>query len=272
MKNGNIMDKDDKIKKNINEDQLWLRPLSVGLIRKNFIKNFNADYEQYLTDFINCSKFVKDYGNKKFIRIENQSHSECDVENGAYELDYKLLIDSKTIGNMYNYSENISIDKNGAISYSSSKKSGEYRRYILSTIFSGLSKQDIEDIENTDKNKLDECTRLVKNYIGKLKINKNILYYIPFDFFYKDTVMDTNKLKHIASKFSSDLRGFLEYRSSHITNKDTYISFISKNNIVFFKYEKNLILYDIVDLKNSDLYCKLEKISDNWEYKFFGKI
>ena len=40
--------------------------------------------------------------------------------------------------------------------------------------------------------------------------------------------------------------------------------FVSKGNMVFFKYEEKLNLYDIVALEKSKLYCEVEDICDTW--------
>lgn len=74
--------------------------------------------------------------------------------------------------------------------------------------------------------------------------------------------MDKEMLNCAVDKLNEGLKGFLECRNSHINNKDTYFSFISNENIVFLKYEKKLELYDIVSLKESKLYLKIESISD----------
>lgn len=246
MKIINDIDKLDINKLDINK--LLLSPLKVSFVKKDYIRNFKSDYEKYLTEFINCSKFVSDNGNKQFIQIQEQSNGESDATNGKYTIDYKLLMDSKTIENMYYYSEQIRINKNGGVIYSQSRKSGKWRRYIFPIILKGLSKKDIEKIENSKTNNLDEVEKLVKNYIKNIKKDKNIIYFIPFNLYFKDILMNTNVLKYIGNILAKDLKGFFEYRNAY-TKKDTYISFISKENIVFYKYEQNLILYDIVNTK-----------------------
>ena len=220
-------------KKNmLEEKKLTIKPLRISFIKKDFVSNFETNYETYLTDFINNSKFIEDNKNKKFTIIQKQSDGECDITNGEYSLDYKLLIDSKTIENMSYYSENLLLDKYGGVVSSLSKRSGTYKIYILLNILKGLSVEDIKEISITKKNKLDASQKLVKDYINKIKCNKNILYFIPYNLYFKNTIMDKNMLNYVADMLSEGLKGFLEYRTSH-TNKDTYISFISNDNIVF---------------------------------------
>lgn len=245
-------------------ENLCIDYLKVSFVKKDFVENFETNYEEYLTEFINNSKFVIDNGNKKFRVIKKQSHGECDVTNDQYSIDYKLLIDNKTIENMNYYSENISVYNDGAVGYSASKKSGEYRIYILLNILRTLSKEDINEIENSKISDLTEIQKIVKDYINKIKKNKNILYFIPYNLFFKDKKMDKEMLNCAIHKLNEGLKGFLEYRNAHVKNKDTYFSFVSNENMVFLKYENKLKLYDIVSLKESKLYLKIQDINDFW--------
>ena len=135
---------------------LRIKPVKVEFIKKDFIENLEINYEEYLTEFINKSKFVDDNGVKKFKLIKKQSNGEYDITNGNYSLDYKLLIDSKTTEGMSYYSETISIDKDGAVTYGASKKTGKWRRYFFINILKGLSKKEIERIENSKRIELNE--------------------------------------------------------------------------------------------------------------------
>lgn len=250
-----------------NEELLRINPLKVGFVKKDFIENFETNYEEYLTEFINSSKFVIDNGNRKFRIIKKQSHGECDMTNDRYTMDYKLLIDNKTIENMNYYSENISVQSDGVVGYSASKKSGKYRIYILLNIFRTLTEEDIKNIEDTPRSDLTEIQKLVKDYISKIKKNKNVLYFIPYNLYFQDKKMDEKMLNSAVNKLSEGLKGFLEYRNTHIKDKDTYFSFVSSENIVFLKYDGKLKLYDIVSLKKSKLYLKIEDLSDSWGFQ-----
>ena len=233
----------------LDKEQLRIKPLKVGFIKKDFIENFETNYEEYLTEFINYSKFVFDNGNKKFKIIAKQSNGECDITNGQYTLDYKLLIDNKTIENMYYYSENITVHTDGVVSYSLSKKS------------------DFEKINTTEKDELNEVQKLVKNYINKIKKDKNILYFIPYNLYFKNRDMNTDMINSVVDMLYDGLNGFLEYRNSNTNNRDTYFSFVSNDNMIFLKYEGKLKLYDIVALKESKLYSKIEDLNDSWGFQ-----
>lgn len=254
------------INKDNEPNELRIKTLEIGFVKKDFIGNFKTNYEDYLTEFINKSRFVKDKGNKKFAIIEKQSNGESDITNGIYSMDYKLLVDKKTIENMFYYNETITVDKNGAIIYGASRKTGKWKKYIFINILKGLSENDIKNINNMPKSKLDNVQKLVKDYIRNIEKDKNILYFIPYNLYFKNQTMDIDKLQSVAKKLSEGLRGFMEYRLAYIKDKDTYFSFISNENIVFLKYENGLKIYDIVPLKESKLYLKIEDISDSWSF------
>ena len=244
--------------------KLMFKNLGTSFIKKDFIKNYKSNYEEYLTELINNSKFVSDYGNEKFNRIKDQSKGQADIKNSEYELDYKLLIDSQTVRNLKYYSEKITIDKNGKRTFSASEKEGSWRRYFLTNIMKNFDVNDFHRIENESSSNLSEFEILVKNYLDKLSVNKNILYYLPYNFSFENTQMDESAYMEIAKRFTKDLRGALDYRYEH-TKKDTYLCFLSENNMVFLKYVDEFEIYDVVNVGHSPKYMELEDITTVWD-------
>lgn len=252
-----------------NNKELMFIPLKTSFVKNNFIENYESNYEEYLTQFINNSRFVSDYGNEKFIHIKEQSKGEVDAENNFYQIDYKLLIDNKTMESLKYYSERISIDNNGARILIASEKDGTWRRYLLTNIMKNMSREDFEKLENQDSKELDELTLLVKHYLNKISRDKNILYFLPYNYFYQNTIMGEKEYLLLANKFTKDLNGFMEYRKGK-TKKDTYLCFIVKRKVVFLKYVNNkFVLYDVVDENVSAKYEKLIDINDFWANSFW---
>lgn len=249
------------------DKKLMFKPLRISFIKKNFVKNYQSNYEEYLTEFINNSKFVPDKGDKEFSIVIKQSSGEPDIKNEYYELDYKLLIDNKTMEGLKYYSENIRMDSNGGVVFSSSEKRGVLRRYLLTNIMKNMSKDDFLKLENQNSNILNEFEILVKHYLDKITVNKNVLYFLPYYFFYENTIMGYEEYIMLADKFSEDLKGFIEYRNEK-TKNDTYLCFFVKENIVFLKYTNRFILYDVVRVNVSEKYMKLVNISNFLDYSF----
>lgn len=80
--------------------EILLKQLPAAAIVKNFIKGHPADNEEYLRDFLNLSKLVTEKKNEKFTLRKHceQSDGQSDIYNPFYELDFKILIDSKYMG------------------------------------------------------------------------------------------------------------------------------------------------------------------------------
>lgn len=65
---------------------LQINKLPTSVIIKYYIEGHPANYEEYLTEFINASKLVQDKGNEKF-HLRNQreqSQGQNDVYNSFY--------------------------------------------------------------------------------------------------------------------------------------------------------------------------------------------
>ena len=151
--------------------QIKLKSLNISFIKKDFIDGFKTNYEEYLIEFVNSSKLVTDNGNKKFSIINEQTNRECDIKNGEYMLDFKVLLDSKTTENMFYYSDSIIVNKTTGIRiYGSGKRIGEWKKYYFINILKGLTKKDFEDIDSSFKSELNEFKKLVKDYIKNIKI------------------------------------------------------------------------------------------------------
>ena len=153
------------------------------------------------------------------------------------------------------------MDRNGVVIYSASKKNGIYKNYILINILKSLSKEDIEKISKSPKNQLDEFQKLVKDYIDNIRKNKNILYFVPYNLYFENKVMNNDILDLLVERLSEGLKGFLEYRISHIEKKDTYIGFISNKNIIFLKYDCKLKVYDKVPISESILFSRIKDLN-----------
>ena len=217
---------------------------------------------------MNNSKFVKDKRNKKFSIIKQQSKGEYDITNGEYMLDFKVLSDSKTTENMSYYSCSVTIDnKTGVRMHGAGKRTGKWKKYYFINILKGLSKEEFEKIDNGLKSEMNEEKKLVKDYIKNIKKDKNIMYFIPYNMYFENEDMGIENLKLVVEELAEGLKGFIEYRKS-ITNKDTYFSFISNNNIIFLKYYKELKIYDVIPVEKSELFLKINDICDIWGTKF----
>ena len=242
------------------EDKINYKILNILFIKKDFIKNYDSNYEKYLNEFVNNSRFVTDNGNKTFVLNKNQSNKEPDSSNGNYDLEYKLFFDEESLLNKRNFSKSITIDSNGAIIYGSSKQKGSYNIINLKKLISQYSLTELNKIKNEKPCKSED--KKVKKFIKKLELQKNIIFLIPQIYYYDSKKIDEKKLKFIIDKFSSEFKAILQYRKQY-TNKDTYIAFFVEDYVVFTKeVELKLVLYDKVNINNSPKFKQIEDIAN----------
>ncbi len=243
----------------LDDSKIYYKILNISLIKKDYIENYDSNYEIYLNEFINNSKFVTDYGNKEFKLNKFQSKGEADSTNGDYDLEFKLFIDEETLNNKRYYSETITIDSNGARIYGESKKKGKYLIVNLKKLLSRYSLKDINEIKN--KNNPNKEESKIKNFIKKLEIDKKIVLFIPYEYYYVGNNVDEDTLGFLIEKFSKDYKVSILYRKKY-TNKDTYIAFFIKNYIVFTKVvDSKLIYYDKVNVNKSKTFMELYDIA-----------
>lgn len=243
----------------LDDSKIYYKILNISLIKKDYIENYDSNYEIYLNEFINNSKFVTDYGNKEFKLNIFQSEGEADSTNGDYDLEFKLFIDEETLNNKRNYSETITIDSNRARIYGESKKKGKYLIVNLKKLLSRYSLKDINEIKNNNHPNKEESK--IKNFIKKLEIDKNIVFLIPYEYYYDGNNVDEERLGFLIEKFSEDYKVSILYRKKY-TNKDTYIAFFIKDYIIFTKVvDSKLIFYDKVNVNKSKTFVELYDIA-----------
>ena len=63
----------------LDEGKINYRILKIPFMKKDFIENYNSNYEIYLNEFVNNSKFITDNGDFKFQLTECQSNNEPDI-------------------------------------------------------------------------------------------------------------------------------------------------------------------------------------------------
>ena len=263
------------------KDELRIKCLKIAMIKKDFIKNDNKeyyDYEDYILEWINQSKFIKDNNGTFFEKISHnkQSNGEYDLKGGTKEIELKMLMDSSSIENMAHYSYGIyEKSATGVTIYTDSiynikNKDAppiEYQIYFPIKIFRQKSFLDFVRIESMKKNEItDKSDQIIKSFIPKIIKDKHIVYYLPVNIYHPNQETTKEIATGIISVINDDLEGFITYRN-HKTKKDTYICFISNNYVVFAIYSKSLKLeyYDMLKTNTSKLFEKLEDLTTFWK-------
>ena len=247
------------------KNELYIDLLPRQLINKNLTDGYDCNYEIYLTELINNSKFIKDYENK-FILNKDQSHGECDISNVNYNLDYKLFVDNKLMESISLLSHQYVISKDkSTVIFCCSKKEGNGGGYNLLKVLRMYKYDDIVRIANAEKEDLkDEYERSLITLLKNCEKNKNIYFYLPYTIYFKDKIVNEKMANFIIECLNSDIENILKYRKEKV-NKDTYISFVTNNYMVIAKENNGkLELYDIVSLECSDTYKEITDLTSTW--------
>ena len=244
----------------LDESKINYKTLNVSFMKKDFIENYDSNYEEYLNEFINNSKFVTDNGNQLFELNKQQSDGEADSTNKEYDLEYKLFIDTETLVNKSNFSHTITIDSNGARFYGASKKEGKHLIVNLKDLVSQHSLKELNEIKCKNQPNKEEAK--IKRFISKLEIDKNIVFLIPYEYYYDSNIVDKVTLDFIIEKFSKDFNVSFLYRKQY-TSKDMYIAFFIKGYIIFTKVvDSKLIFYDKVSISKSKSFNEIYDIAN----------
>lgn len=239
------------------KEQLFIKQLPTAVFIKNFIGGHPADCEEYLKDFVNSSKLVKEKGNEEFVlrEHEKQSQGQADIYNAYYELDFKILVDTKYMEAKRMFSNSITELCPGVTSIGGAKLQGNETVFDIIKCFRDKTLKDLNDIESgISKN---PENRVIKQTLNKISVDKNILFFLPYDYAFQKINTDLDSAKFISSCIASDLKGLLEYRKMKV-DKDTFVTFVSNEYFIIAQEKNNtLIFYDMIKTSSSDLYSYL---------------
>ena len=248
---------------NFGKENLLIKQLPPTVYIKNYIDGHPANYEDFLTTFINSSKLVTCKGNQKFVlrKHEEQNHGEADIFNSFYELDFKTLVDTMYMEAKSMLSPSISEICPGVISIGPSRLNGKRGAFDIVKCFRSKTIDDLIKIEGKNI-KVTESKTIIQT-LKTVSVNKNILLFLPFDYCFDNISTDTETAKFIINCISEDLRCLLEYRNLKII-KDTYISFISKGYFIIAQEKNNTLhFYDMIRTTQSDLYTYLYEVGNS---------
>lgn len=239
---------------------LLIKQLPPTIYIKNFIDGHPANYEDFLIAFVNESKFVADKGNKKFTlrKHEEQNHGEADIFNNFYELDFKIMADTKYMEAKSMLSSSIIEISPGVTAIGPSRLKGKRKVYDIIKCFRFKTKETLMNIDNKSSKKPEN--KAIIHILKKASINKNILFFLPYDYCFENISTNIDVANCIIKCISEDLKGLFEYRNSKVC-KDTYISFISKEYFIIAQEKNNVLcFYDMINTQNNNLYTYLYDI------------
>ena len=114
----------------MNDTTLKLHLLEAPLIIQNFVAGeADCNYEKYLTEILNASKWMSCHFSLPFIHPNSESNGECDAYADKYGLDYKLIASKTALQGRSILSMSVEKIMDGVVSFGASAKTGSSQRH-----------------------------------------------------------------------------------------------------------------------------------------------
>lgn len=225
--------------------------LQAPYIISNFVKGeSNCNYEIYLLELLNVSKYFSKEHQGVFYKPNSESNGECDAQNENYSIDFKLFASKTALQARRILSPQIKRLSNGVSIYSISRKSGKMRTTILYAAFRRKTYEELCKIRQSNERK----NRIKNDMINVLKImetKKNLLLFFPYKFTFDNPYDDKTAVQKISEGLTEDFQTLFEYRNKQTEKAyDTYLTCIYNNSFIIFR----------VDCKENSLqFCEMIK-------------
>ena len=223
---------------------LKLRLLPASTIIKNFVKNEpKCNYEYYLVELLNNSKWFSEHYSDKFVWCANQSHHECDTYSGDYGLDFKLIDAQTRLQASSIFSPQIEVLTNGVKSYSPSKVRGKtITATRLHAALRGNSVKDLKIIRAKEYAHQGIQSDL-RTYLGTLETPKNLMLFFPYRLYFDKKSLQTDPIGTVIKALNYDFSQSFVYRASQAPNYDTFFVAICYNDFILCKVENDTACY-----------------------------
>ena len=245
------------------DSSLTVKFLPEWLVIKNFVEGDpNCNYEKYLVEFLNNSAWFRNkVKNELFVWREKQDHGECDTFAGGYELDFKLLVSTTYCQAKRELSAGIAVLPQGGIITFSPRRVEPMDATMIYAAFRNLSESDLLKYENGNF-KYGTVAHDIKTVISKFSVLKNVLFFFAYDFSSEKSSDLEYMISAIQSALEHDFLTLMQLRSKRCPGKETYLSCICSDVILFFQFVNGKLNYiDCVSTSKSKIYTDL-----CWDY------
>lgn len=240
--------------------------LPAPLIITDFVHGEDkCNYELYLLELINTSKWFSEKYPGGFQKPASESNGECDAINENYQLDFKLLasktaLQAKSILSSQIYTEN------GVTYFCTSKVDGSVKATRIFAAFRNLSLDDLIELKNSNTKKYciknDVCTAL-----RKFETKKNLLLFFPYKFTFEKPHPYDAAVKSITEALNHDFRAAFLFRDQYASEYDTFLTCIyGEAFLIYCVRDGKLQLCDSVATNNIKIFTRLlEDYGDWWD-------
>lgn len=247
---------------------LMSKELPAPMIVKNYVIGENeCNYELYLRDFLNESKYFRNKANGETYNASvSEAHGEADAISPSYSIDFKLLISNSKMEAKSMLSERVTKISDGAHAFGPSKLSGEKKCSLLCPAIRYKEKKDFYDIRRRGARGIIE--KDILKYLKNLCVKKNILFFIPDVFSYQVEHTEIEAISGIQNALFRDLKESILYREENAPGVDTYVATIYDKKMLFFQIcGTGIELVDSVLLSKSRIFMNLYRLYD-YEFGF----
>lgn len=212
------------------DNTLRERRLAPALVIKGFVKGDDAcNYEIYLREIVNSMPFfLNKLNNGKYEASETESHGEDDCCGDGYSFDFKIAESFSMMHGRSIFSQRYVLFYPGVIltiAPSKTQHSKGYKEIQATMLHHALRQYSTDDLwELSDKN-ANEMNGIEKDiicFLGNLKMNKNLLLFLPLEFYYESKYSVEEAGNQIAKLLWNDFRASMIFRKQICADKDTY--------------------------------------------------
>lgn len=225
--------------------------LQAPYIISNFVKGeSNCNYEIYLLELLNVSKYFSKEHQGVFYKPNSESNGECDAQNENYSIDFKLFASQTAFRARSLLSSQIERLPNGVTIYSKSRESKNMEATKLYAAFRRKTYEELCKIRQSNGIKYGIENDMI-NVLKIMETKKNLLLFFPYKFTFDNPYDDKTAVQKISEGLTEDFHTLFEYRNKQTEKSyDTYLTCIYNNSFIIFRF----------DCKDSSLhFCEMVK-------------
>lgn len=232
-------------------DKVRRTSLPPEMIINNFIEQYKpVGYEDYLTEFVNCSALFLNLSNGQIYRhipSKQQSNGECDCYTDQYDLDFKLLGTQSRIYATRHLSPQKAYIAEGVLVTLIPRQTKGMEATLISGLLRRYSVNDLLKIDGgkfPKFNRDDLCPELdVQGILKIAKCKKNTLYFYT-DFIYSDFNFDLGDIIETAELYINEcFSNLFQFRDRFVTDKDTFLAIIIQGHMCIAVWQDGLIQF-----------------------------
>lgn len=244
--------------------------LHAALVCRNFIKGISdCNYEVYLREMVNSSSyFLKLSNGEKYCKPPSEVHGEYDCITENYSIDFKLVGSSSFLRAKNLLTGGIWVMPNGGVMNVSSKITDDnpkYKPLDATWIHVALRSKTLDDLKAIGKGfyKDKEVEKDIRAYLKKLETKKNILLFLPYEFFTEQTTSLELEIEEIISALNGDFAESLRYRKEVARQYGTAFVFLYSGYFIITCFDGTALHYvDKVHESFCPTYLELKSYTD----------